>query len=558
MKTWSMFRMLGNQPIIILREGTESTKGRTAHSNNIMAARAVADAVRSTLGPKGMDKMLVDSMGDIVITNDGATILKELDIEHPAAKMIVEISKTQDNECGDGTTSAVVFAGELLKKSESLIEQNVHPTVISNGYRLASQEAIKVLKGMGVKVSPTDKKTLKLVAMTAMTGKSVGGEKDTLASVAVEAVTSIAEKSGEKYVADIDNVQVEKKHGGSVSDTKLIKGIILDKERVHSRMPKSVKNAKIALVDSAIEIKKTEVEAKIQIRDPMQMQKFLDEEENTIRAMVDKVTKSGATVLMCEKGIDDLAQHYLAKKGLYAVRRVKRSDMEKLAKATGGKIVTNLDDLSQKELGKAAEVEEVKIGDSDMTFVTGCRNPKAVSVLVRGGTEHVVDEAERALHDALKVVSVAIEDEVIVPGGGATEIELALKLRDYGQSVGGREQLAIEAFAEALEIIPWTLAENAGMDAINVLIELKNSHTKKAGKAYGVDVMENRVSDMVKTKVLEPLRVKRQAIESATEVASMVLRIDDVIASRKMSPSEMQGPPGGGMGGMGGMPPGMM
>ena len=549
---------MGNQPIIIMREGTESTKGRTAHSNNIMAARAVADAVRSTLGPKGMDKMLVDSMGDIVITNDGATILKELDIEHPAAKMVVEVSKTQDNECGDGTTSAVVFAGELLKKSESLIEQNVHPTVISNGFRLASQEAIKVLKGMGVKVSPTDKKTLKLVAMTAMTGKSVGGEKDTLASTAVEAVTSIAEKSGEKYVADIDNVQVEKKHGGSVSDTKLIKGIILDKERVHPRMPKSVKNAKIALVDSAIEIKKTEVEAKIQIRDPMQMQKFLDEEENTLRGMVDKVTKSGANVIMCEKGIDDLAQHYLAKAGLYAVRRVKRSDMEKLAKATGGKIVTNLDDLSQKELGKAAEVEEVKIGDSDMTFVTGCRNPKAVSILVRGGTEHVVDEAERALHDALKVVSVAIEDEVIVPGGGAIEIELALKLRDYGQSVGGREQLAIEAFAEALEIIPWTLAENAGMDAINVLIELKNSHTKKGGKSHGVDVMENRVSDMVKAKVLEPLRVKKQAIESATEVASMVLRIDDVIASRKMSPSEMQGPPGGGMGGMGGMPPGMM
>jgi len=558
LKTWSMFSMLGNQPIIVLKEGTESTKGKTAHSNNIMAARAVADAVRSTLGPKGMDKMLVDGMGDIVITNDGATILKELDIEHPAAKMVVEISKTQDNECGDGTTSAVVFAGELLKKSESLIEQNVHPTVISNGFRLASQEAIKVLKGMGVKVSPTDKKTLKLVATTAMTGKSVGGEKDTLASIAVEAVSSIAEKSGDKYVADIDNVQVEKKHGGSVSDTKLIKGIILDKERVHPRMPKSVKTAKIALIDSAIEIKKTEVEAKIQIRDPMQMQKFLDEEENTLRGMVDKVTKSGATVIMCEKGIDDLAQHYFAKKGLYAVRRVKRSDMEKLAKATGGKIVTNLDDLSQKELGKAAEVEEVKIGDSDMTFVTGCRNPKAVSVLIRGGTEHVVDEAERALHDALKVVSVAIEDEVIVPGGGSTEIELALKLRDYGQSVGGREQLAIEAFAEALEIIPWTLAENAGMDAINVLIELKNSHTKKVGKAHGVDVMENRVSDMVKAKVLEPLRVKKQAIESATEVASMVLRIDDVIASRKMSPSEMQGPPGGGMGGMGGMPPGMM
>jgi len=549
---------LGNQPIIVLREGTESTRGRTAHANNIMAARAVADAVRSTLGPKGMDKMLVDSMGDIVMTNDGATILKELDIEHPAAKMIVEISKTQDNECGDGTTSAVVIAGELLKKAEALIEQNVHPTVIANGYKLAAQESVKILKGIGVKVSPTDKKTLKLVAMTAMTGKSVGDEKDALASLAVEAVSSIAQERDGKYTADIDNIQVEKKHGGSVADTELIKGMILDKERVHPRMPKTMKGAKIALIDSALEIKKTEVEAKIQIRDPMQMQKFLDEEENTIKGMVDKIKKSGANVVMCEKGIDDLAQHYMAKEGLYAVRRVKRSDMEKLAKATGGKVVTNLDDLTASELGKAQTVEEVKIGDSDMTYVTGCKNPKAVSVLVRGGTEHVVDEAERALHDALKVVSVAIEDGVVVAGGGAPEIELSLRLRDYGQSVGGREQLAIEAFAEALEIIPWTLAENAGMDAINVLIELKNTHTKKGGQASGVDVMENKVSDMMKANVIEPLRVKRQAIESATEVASMVLRIDDVIASKKMSPSQMQGPPGGGMGGMGGMPPGMM
>jgi thermosome len=550
---------LGNQPVIVLREGTESTKGRTAHANNIMAARAVADAVRSTLGPKGMDKMLVDSMGDIVMTNDGATILKELDIEHPAAKMIVEISKTQDNECGDGTTSAVVIAGELLKKAEALIEQNVHPTVIANGFKLAAQESVKILKGIGVKVSPTDKKTLKLVAMTAMTGKSVGGEKDALATLAVDAVSSIAQERDGKYTADIDNIQVEKKHGGSVSDTELIKGMVLDKERVHPRMPKTVKGAKIALIDSALEIKKTEVEAKIQIRDPMQMQKFLDEEENTLKGMVDKIKKSGANVVMCEKGIDDLAQHYMAKEGLYAVRRVKRSDMEKLAKSTGGKVVTNLDDLSASELGKAETVEEVKIGDSDMTYVTGCKNPKAVSVLIRGGTEHVVDEAERALHDALKVVSVSIEDGVVVAGGGAPEIELSLRLRDYGQSVGGREQLAIEAFAEALEIIPWTLAENAGMDAINVLIELKNSHTKKGGKTFGVDVMENKVSDMMKASVIEPLRVKRQAIESATEVASMVLRIDDVIASKKMSPSQMQGPPGGGgMGGMGGMPPGMM
>jgi thermosome len=553
--------MLGGQSVIVLREGTESTKGKTAHSNNIMAARAVADAVRSTLGPKGMDKMLVDSMGDIVITNDGATILKELDIEHPAAKMVVEVAKTQDNECGDGTTTAVVIAGELLKKSEALIDQNVHPTVISNGFRLAAQEAVKILKRMGIEVSPTDKKTLKLVAMTAMTGKGVGGERDLLADIAVEAVSSVAEKEDGKYRADIDNIQVEKKHGGSVSDTNMIKGLILDKERMHSRMPRVVKDAKIALVDSALEIKKTEVEAKIQIRDPTQMQKFLDEEEKTLKAMVEKVKKSGANVLICEKGVDDLAQHYLAKEGIYAVRRVKRSDMEKLSKATSGKIITNLDDLKASELGYAAQVEENKISDSDMTFVTGCKNPKAVSILIRGGTEHVVDEVERALHDALKVVAVAIEDGVVVPGGGAPEIELALKLRNYGQTVGGREQLAIEAFAEALEVIPWTLAENAGMDSIDVVIELKNAHNnKKGGKNFGVNVLENRVSDMIAAKVLEPLRVKTQAVQSATEVASMILRIDDVIASKKMSPSEMGPPPGaGGMGGgMGGMPPGMM
>lgn len=547
--------MLGNQSIIILKEGTESTRGKTAHNNNIMAARAVADAVRSTLGPKGMDKMLVDSMGDIVITNDGATILKELDIEHPAAKMVVEVAKTQDNECGDGTTSAVVIAGELLKKSEALIEANIHPTVISNGFRLAAQEAQKILKNLGFEVSPTDKKTLKLVANTAMTGKGVGGEREILSDIAVEAVTSIAEKSDGVWTADIDNIQVEKKHGGSVSDTKLIKGIILDKERVHPRMPRILKNAKIALIDSALEIKKTEVEAKIQIRDPAQMQKFLDEEERTLKEMVDKVKKSGANVLICEKGIDDLSQHYLAKEGIYAVRRVKRSDMEKLSKATGAKIITNLDDLKQSELGAAEQVEQVKIADSDMTFVTGCKNPKAVSILVRGGTEHVVDEVERALHDALKVVAVAIEDGVAVPGGGAPEIELAIKLRDYGQSVGGREQLAIEAFAEALEIIPWTLAENAGMDSMDIVIELKNAHAKKAGRNFGVNVLEGKVSDMLIAKVIEPLRVKTQALESATEVASMILRIDDVIASKK---SPMPSGPPGGPGGMGGMPPGMM
>ena len=548
---------MGGQPVIVLKEGTESTRGKTAHNNNIMAAKAVADAVRSTLGPKGMDKMLVDSMGDIVITNDGATILKELDIEHPAAKMVVEVAKTQDNECGDGTTSAVVLAGELLKKSEALIDENVHPTVISNGFRLAAHEAINILKEMGVEVSPTDKKSLKLVATTAMTGKGVGGELDMLADIAVEAVAAVAEKQDGKYKADIDNIQVEKKQGGAISDTRLIKGLVLDKERVHPRMPKVLKNARIALVDSALEIKKTEVEAKIQIRDPNQIQKFLDEEEKTLRNMVEKVKKSGANVLICEKGIDDLAQHYLAKEGLYAVRRVKRSDMEKLAKATGGKVVTNLDDLKSSELGAAEQVEEVKIADSQMTFVTGCKNPKAVSILIRGGTEHVIDEVERSLHDALKVVAVATEDGVIVPGGGASEIELSLRLREYGQSVGGREQLAIDAFASALEVIPWTLAENAGMDAIDVVIELKNAHSKKTGLNFGVNVLQNKVSDMRAAKVLEPLRVKTQAIQSATEVASMILRIDDVIASKKMSPPA-GGPPGGGMGGMGGMPPGMM
>jgi len=548
---------LGGQPVIVLKEGTESTRGKTAHSNNIMAARAVADAVRSTLGPKGMDKMLVDSMGDIVITNDGATILKELDIEHPAAKMVVEVAKTQDNECGDGTTSAVVLAGELLKKSESLIDENVHPTVISNGFRLAASEAVKILKSMGFDVSPTDRKSLKLVAMTAMTGKGVGGEIELLAEIAVDAVSAIAEKVDGKYRVDTDNVQVEKKQGGAIADTKLIKGLVLDKERVHSRMPKVVKNAKIALVDSALEIKKTEVEAKIQIKDPAQMQRFLDEEEKTLKSMVEKVKKSGATVLICEKGIDDLAQHYLAKENIYAVRRVKRSDMEKLAKATGGKVVTNLDDLKANELGSAEQVEEVKIADSQMTFVTGCKNPKAVSVLIRGGTEHVIDEVERSLHDALKVVGVATEDGKAVPGGGAPEIELAIRLRDYGQSVGGREQLAIEAFADAMEIIPWTLAENAGMDAIDIVIELKNAHSKSNGRNFGINVLQNKVSDMVSAKVIEPLRVKTQAIQSATEVASMILRIDDVIAAKRMSPPA-GGPPGGGMGGMGGMPPGMM
>lgn len=546
--------MTGQQPIIVLREGTERTKGKGAQYNNIAAAKAVADAVRSTLGPKGMDKMLVDSMGDVVITNDGATILKEIDIEHPAAKMVVEVAKTQDNECGDGTTSAVVLAGELLKKAESLIDQNVHPTVIANGYRLAAVEAVRTLRKLGIKVGANDVKALNNIATTAMTGKSVGAQKNLLADIAVKAVRSVMEKRGKTMLVDIDNIKVEKKHGGSVADTELIEGIILDKERVHPRMPTFVKNAKIALIDSALEIKKTEVDAKIQITDPGQLQAFLDEEEKTLKKKVDLIKKSGASVVFCQKGIDDLVQHYLAKENIFTIRRIKKSDMEKLAKATGAKVVTNLEDLKASDLGKAGLVEERKVSDSDMTFVTGCKDAKAVSILIRGGTEHVVDEAERALHDALKVTAVAIEDGIAIPGGGSAEIELSMALTKYGSKIGGREQLAIEAFAKATEIIPWTLAENAGLDSIDVLIKLRSEHEGKKKKNAGIDVFSGNVKDMVKENIIEPMRVKTQAIEAATEVANMILRIDDVIASKKSSGGP---PPGAGGGGMGGMPPGM-
>ena len=539
----------GQQPIIVLREGTERTKGKGAQFNNIAAAKAVADAVRSTLGPKGMDKMLVDSMGDVVITNDGATILKEIDIEHPAAKMVVEVSKTQDNECGDGTTSAVVLAGELLKKAESLIEQNVHPTVIANGYKLAAEESIAILQKLGIKVNPTDDKMLRNIAITAMTGKSIVGNKDALATITVNAVKAVAEKKGKNIVVDIDNIKIEKKHGGTVADTTLIEGIILDKEKVHSRMPSSIKNAKIALIDSALEIKKTEVDAKIQITDPGQLQKFLDEEERTLKKKVDLIKKSGANVIICQKGIDDLVQHFLAKEGIFAVRRVKKSDMEKLGKATGAKLVTNLEDLRASDLGKAAMVEEQKIADSDMTFITGCKDAKSVSLLIRGATEHVVDEADRALHDALKVTAVAMEDGIALPGGGSMEIELSLALDKFGSKVGGREQLAIEAFSRATEIIPWTLAENAGLDAIDVLIKLRSEHEGKKRKTAGIDVNTGKVVDMQKANIIEPMRVKTQAIQAASEVAIMILRIDDVIAARKGA----GGPPGGMPGGMGGM-----
>ncbi len=547
--------LAGQVPILVLKEGTQRETGREAQKKNIEVAKAIADAVRTTLGPKGMDKMLVDSLGDIVITNDGATILKEIDVAHPTAKMMVEVAKSQDTEVGDGTTTAVVLAGELLKSAEELLDQNVHPTVITNGYHLAAEKALELLPELGIKVDSDE--ILKEIAITAMTGKNVSDAKEYLADLAVKAVKSVAEEVNGKIHVDIDNIKVEKKQGGGITDTELIDGIVLDKEKVHPRMPKRVENAKIALINTGFEVKKTEISAKIQISDPSQIQAFLDQEAEEIRKMVEKVKEVGANVVLCQKAIDDLAQHYMAKYGIYAVRRIKKSDMEKLAKATGAKIVTNLDDLTPEDLGYAEVVEERKIGEDNMTFVTGCKNPKSVSILIRGGTEHVVDEVERALHDALKVVGVAMEDGVAVPGGGATEIELAMKLREYAPSVGGREQLAIEKFADSIEIIPRTLAENAGLDAIDIMMKLKAEH-QKGNKYAGVDVFEGKIANMIEKKVIEPLRVKKQALESAKEVATMILRIDDVIAAKGEEKKKGKGPEGmpGEMGGMGGgMPP---
>ncbi len=531
--------------ILVLKEGTRRERGKGAQSNNIAAAKAVADAVRSTLGPRGMDKMLVDSLGDVVITNDGVTILKEIDIEHPAAKMLVEVAKTQDEEAGDGTTTAVILAGELLKKAEDLVDQNIHPTVIASGYRQASDKAHEILEKVATKITIKDTDVLKKVAMTAMSSKSASGHKEHLADISVKAVTTVAEQKADgAYFVDDDNIQVVKKQGGSIADTDLVDGIIVDKERVHPGMPAEVKDAKIALVDAALEVKKTEIDAKIEITDPTQLQAFLNEEEAMLKRMVDTVKKSGASVIFSQKGIDDLAQHYLAKEGIYAVRRVKKSDMEKLAKATGGKIVTKLDELSKDDLGYAKQVYEKKIGDDEMTFVTGCKNPKAVSILIRGGTEHVVDEVERSLEDSTSVVAVAIEDGKVITGGGSSAVEIALGLRDHAATVGGREQIAIESFADAVESIPRTLAENAGLDPIDILIELRKEH-KKGNKHAGVNVFSGKVSDMKKENVIEPIRVGSQAISSATDAAVMILRIDDVIASKA------GGAPGG-KGGAGG------
>ncbi|MDI9633217.1 MAG: thermosome subunit alpha [Methanolinea sp.] len=545
-----MAQQLGGQPILILKEGSSRTRGRDAQGMNIMAAKAVASAVRTTLGPKGMDKMLVDTIGDVVITNDGVTILKEMDIEHPAAKMMVEIAKTQDDEVGDGTTTAVVIAGELLKRAEDLLEQDVHPTVIAHGYRMAAEKAHEILQEIAVTIKPDDTAMLKKIAETAMTGKGAEGSRDKICDLVVKAVTMVADEDG---TVDKDYIKVEKKVGGSIDDCEIIEGIVIDKERVHPGMPKKVTDAKILLLNAPVEFKKTEVDAEINITSPDQLQAFLDEEERMIKSIVDKIVASGANVLFCQKGIDDIAQHYLAKAGILAVRRVKKSDMEKLVRATGGSMVSSIDAISKDELGYAGTVEERKVSGEEMIFVEGCKNPKAVTIMVRGGTEHVVDELERAIEDALRVVSVVYEDKKLVAGGGAPEIELSLRLRDYAASVGGRAQLAIEAFANALEIIPRTLAENAGLDPIDMLVELRAAH-EKGKKTYGLNVFEGKAEDMLKAGVVEPLKVKTQAIASAAEAATMILRIDDVIAASKAAPPAggPKGGPGGESGGAGG------
>ena len=543
----------GNAPVVILKEGTKRDSGRKATQNNIAAAKAIAEAVRSTLGPKGMDKMLVDSMGDVVITNDGVTILKEIEVEHPAAKMVVEVAKTQDSECGDGTTTAVILAGELLKNAEELMEKGVHPTAISNGYRRAAAESLRLLDKIARPVKQSDNATLKSIAITSMTGKSSEANADFLADLTVKSVKAVSEGKGKTAKVDRDDIKIQKKQGGSISDTELVSGIIMDKEPVHSGMPRSVSKAKVALIDAPLEIKKTEIESKIQINDPSQIQAFLDQEESTIKKMVDKIHKTKANVLICQKGIDDLAQHYLAKYGIMAIRRAKKSDIEALAKATGGRVVSNLDGIGKDDIGFAGLVEVRKIGDDDMTFVMDCKNPKAVSILVRGGSEHVVDEIDRNLDDAIGVVSLVIRDGKIVTGGGAAEIELALKLRKFAPRIGGREQMAIESFAQAIEVVPITLAENAGLDVIDTLMGLRKAHTQKGRNPHaGLDAYTGKVVNMRSRNVVEPLRVKTQALSSATDVATMILRIDDVIASK-----QPEAPEGDGSDGMSGMPPGM-
>ena len=523
----------GGQPIFILPEGTNRSVGRDAQRNNILAGKVLAETVRTTLGPKGMDKMLVDGLGDIVVTNDGVTILKEMDIEHPAAKMLVEVAKTQEDEVGDGTTTAVIIAGELLKKSESLLDQDIHPTIIAMGYRQAAEKAQEILDDIAI--DSVDEETLIKVAMTAMTGKGTEAAREPLAKLIVDAVQKVAEDGA----VDTDNIKIEKKDGAVVEDSTLVEGVIVDKERVHPGMPSEVKDAKIALVNSPLEVKETEVDAEIRITDPAQMQAFIEQEEKMVKDMVDKVAESGANVLFAQKGIDDLAQHYLSKAGILAVRRVKKSDIEKLARATGANVVTNLEDLTADDLGEAGIVEERKVSGEEMIFVEECSVAKSVTLFVRGSTKHIVDEIVRAIEDAIGVVAATVEDDKVVAGGGAPEIAMAKKLKDYADSISGREQLAVNAFAEALEIVPKTLAENAGLDSIDSLVDLRAAHENSA--VMGLDVFTGKVADMKEAGVIEPKRVKKQAIQSASEAAEMILRIDDVIASSGKGDADMGG-----------------
>jgi len=532
-------------PIVLLKEGTSETKGNQAQRNNITAAKTVAEIVRTSLGPRGMDKMLVDTLGDVTISNDGATILKEIDVQHPSAKMMVEISKSTDNEVGDGTTSTVVLAGSLLEKAEELITKNVHPTVVVEGFKKASQKAIETLKEIATKVDQTDKAFLSKIAKTSMASKMVSADSKELADMVVDAVLAVAEKSGDKYKIDIDNVKVEKKAGGSIRDTEFIHGVVLDKEVVHGGMPKRIENAKIAVINSPLEIEKTEFDAKININSPDQMQKFIDEENKMLKAMVDKVMAAGANVLLCQKGVDDIAQHYLANAGILAVRRIKESDMYKLAKATGARIVNNLDELSASDLGYAKLAEERKVETDKWVFVEECKNPKSVSILIRGGSQRVVDEAERSVHDAIMTVKDVVEYPYVLVGGGAPEAIASMKLRDWASSLSGRAQLAAEKFADGIETIPIVLAENAGMDPLDTQVQLRSKST--SGKTrFGIDVLNGKVADLAAKDIYEPLAVKEQVINAATEAACMILRIDDVIAASK---SKDMPKPGGGMGG---------
>jgi thermosome len=534
------------QPVLILKEGTTRNRGKEAQRNNIMAAQVIGEVLKTTLGPRGMDKMLIDSLGDITITNDGATILKEMDVEHPTAKMMIEIAKTQDDMVGDGTTTVVVLASELLKKAEELLDQNVHPMILVAGYRKAAQKAIEIIAKNAVAIDVEDQKMMMKVALTSMGSKAVGGAKEHFAEIAIEAIKQVAEKHEGKIIADIDNIQLVKKTGKSLIETQLIRGIIIDKEVVHPGMPRKIENAKIVLLDMALEIEKTEISAEIRIHEPNQMKAFLDQEDSTLKEMVTKIKASGANIVFCQKGLDDMVQHYLSQAGIMAARRVKESDMEKLARATGGRVSSNLNELKAADLGFAGLVEERKIGDDKMIFVEKCKDPHSVAILIRAGLERMVDEAERVIIDALSVISDVTENNKIVAGGGAIEIEVAKELRNYSTKVGGRQQLAVEAFADAVEVIPRTLADNGGLEPIDILIALRQVHDKEDGKFIGINVFTGKLQNSIENGVIEPIVVKEQAIKSAAESAAMILRIDDVITSKAT-----KGGPGGMPGGMG-------